>query len=322
MTEKKYYIGIDGGGTSTVFTLVSNDGMIFEQIKLGPSNYQLIGMENTINLLSEGVQVITSELEISLEELESIFFGLAGIGDIESDALILKEKLNNIFSKTTIYLDNDTKNALEGSLIGADGINIISGTGSIGLGKYRGNYVRSGGWHHIFGGDEGSGYWLASQLLRHFTRQSDGREPKTLLYYKLKEKYKWKKDSNMLSYILNECNSERDKIARFSLDLYDIAVESDPVCMNIIDEAAKELSEIILAIYNKLNPNEKLPVSYSGGVFKMGNLILKPLSDYLKGYNVELQEPKLSPNAGAVLLAIKGTHNKKVIDKLIEVEKF
>lgn len=62
------------------------------------------------------------------------------------------------------------KNALAGSLLGKQGIHVIAGTGSIGLGFDKDSYyVRSGGWHHLFGGDEGSGYWIGCQLIRHFT---------------------------------------------------------------------------------------------------------------------------------------------------------
>ena len=69
------------------------------------------------------------------------------------------------------------------------GIHVIAGTGSIGLGFDKDSYyVRSGGWHHLFGGDEGSGYWIGCQLIRHFTMQADGREEKTMMFDYILEK--------------------------------------------------------------------------------------------------------------------------------------
>ncbi|MEI9903464.1 MAG: BadF/BadG/BcrA/BcrD ATPase family protein [Asticcacaulis sp.] len=61
-----------------------------------------------------------------------------------------------------------------GSLAGADGINIVAGTGSIGYGERLGRGARAGGWGEVFS-DEGSAYWIAVQGLAAFARMSDGR---------------------------------------------------------------------------------------------------------------------------------------------------
>ena len=61
-----------------------------------------------------------------------------------------------------------------GSLAGEDGINVISGTGSMTYGERHGTGHRVGGWGELFG-DEGSAYWIAAQGLNAFSRMSDGR---------------------------------------------------------------------------------------------------------------------------------------------------
>jgi len=45
-------------------------------------------------------------------------------------------------------------------------------------------------------------------------------------------------------------------------------------------------------------------VSYSGGVFKSGDLILKPLRELIEDDGGVLCEPEFSPVIGALLLAI------------------
>lgn len=50
-------------------------------------------------------------------------------------------------------------------------------------------------------------------------------------------------------------------------------------------------------------PGVEVPVSYSGGVFKAGDLILTPLRAYLQGSRVVLKQPILSPVVGAALYA-------------------
>ena len=72
--------------------------------------------------------------------------------------------------------DNDMVCGWAGSLAGEDGINVISGTGSMTYGERQGVGHRVGGWGELFG-DEGSAYWIAAQGLNAFTRMSDGRLP-------------------------------------------------------------------------------------------------------------------------------------------------
>ena len=70
--------------------------------------------------------------------------------------------------------DNDMVCGWAGSLAGEDGINVISGTGSMTYGERQGVGHRVGGWGELFG-DEGSAYWIAAQGLNAFSRMSDGR---------------------------------------------------------------------------------------------------------------------------------------------------
>lgn len=46
--------------------------------------------------------------------------------------------------------------------------------------------MRCGGWGPLIG-DESSGYYIGKQLVNIFTRQSDGRFPRTNLYNLMKE---------------------------------------------------------------------------------------------------------------------------------------
>lgn len=69
-------------------------------------------------------------------------------------------------------------------------------------------------------------------------------------------------------------------------------------------------------IINKLNFEGEILVSYSGGVFKCGEIILKPLKEQLKEYNIKLIEPVLMPSKGACLLAYSMV-NEEISDNFI-----
>ena len=63
---------------------------------------------------------------------------------------------------------------------------------------------------------------------------------------------------------------------------------------------------IVKALLNKLQfmPEKEVSVSYSGGVFKAGEFILKPLKEFLSKERVKFNQPILQPVTGAALYAL------------------
>lgn len=318
MNSKKYFIGVDGGGTGTDFYLSDENLSFLDSYSSTPSNYLVQGIDNVCNILREGVHILLNRQNLTIDKVEKAYFGLAGVGDIPGDFEKIELRISSLFPGLNFQIGNDTENALAGSLSGKDGINIISGTGSIGLGRFKNNCVKAGGWHHIFGGDEGSAYWFACQMLLHFSWQSDGREEKTYLYHYLREKYKWNDDSDMLVLILDIYKENRSKIASMCLDFYECALNRDPVCLDILDQGAIHLSKIVKAIYDKLNVDEELLLSYSGGVFKMGDLIISPLKNHINNLSLKLIPPVFSPGIGSLILALGDKFDREKMEKLLK----
>ena len=177
------------------------------------------------------------------------------------------------------------------------GIHVIAGTGSIGLGFDKDSYyVRSGGWHHLFGGDEGSGYWIGCQLIRHFTMQADGREEKTMMFDYILEKYGLACPEEILRLVINEWKGERDKIASMSKDAYELAEQGDSAAAGIFKSAARELAKIVKGVYRNGNFDIPVYVSYSGGVFKAMKYIKETLEEELRDVSCVFTEPCLLPS--------------------------
>ncbi|MEG2640639.1 MAG: BadF/BadG/BcrA/BcrD ATPase family protein [Bacilli bacterium] len=310
----KYYLGVDGGGTKTKFLLCDSTGKTLAESTQPTCHYLQCGLEGVTKVMKDG---LTECLKISNVEISKIFVSCAGYGDIENDNLKIKNAVSMAFPDITFRVGNDTENALAGALAGKIGINIIAGTGSIALGiDSTGKTYRSGGWHHIFGGDEGSAYWIACHLILEFTRQSDGRDEKTFLYHYLKEKLNIKDDSDILQICVNDWNFDRTKVAALAALAYPMAKNNDPHAIRIYKAAAKELSEIILAVKQNLIYNKTVLVSYTGGVFKSEKFILNPLKNYLKNNSIKIVEPLLQPDQGSVILAMQ-MDNLKIDDKII-----
>ncbi|MGL5347218.1 MAG: N-acetylglucosamine kinase [Peptostreptococcaceae bacterium] len=305
-----YYIGIDGGGTKTTFTLINKDGLKMDQITTGTTHYEQIGFEKMENVLKENIELILKRNEVENSQVGGVFLGLPGYGEVKSVKIEIDKIVSRVLGDIKFEIGNDVEVGLAGSLAGESGINIVSGTGSIALGKdSSGKTVRCGGWGDYIG-DEGSAHWIGKKTLEVFSKQADDRFEKNDLYYHLREVLNIEDDFEIIDYVLNKINKDRTKVAEFSSLCYDSAVKGDKSCIKIFEDAACELSLLVKMIINELNFEDEVLVSYSGGVFKSKEMVLNPLKENLKDYNVKLIEPVLGPGEGACLLAYKLNDNE------------
>ena len=76
-TTNHYFLGIDGGGTKTVFKLVDENGIAIREIRKGAANPNDIGMENAITLLRSGISEVCQGIPYS--DI-TMFAGIAGGG--------------------------------------------------------------------------------------------------------------------------------------------------------------------------------------------------------------------------------------------------
>lgn len=325
-----YYMGVDGGGTKTEFMLIDESGHILASIKDFTIDYKRIGRNKFETILKRSINELCDHSDLDIDDLNYTFMGIPcfkdELGDQEID--IIKEIAENILGNKNYQLGNDAEAGWAGSLACKPGINLVAGTGTIGFGKDEmGNDARASGWGHKLG-DEGSAYWLGKNLLTLFTKESDGRKKKTILYNLLREKLSLDNDYEIISLLDKEDINERKKIAEFAQILYKAAKQGDKEAINLYKEAGFELSQTVSAIIKKLNfqKDTKVKVSYSGGVFNAGEYILRPLKENLNNFNIVLSAPILKPVTGASLYALLLDKNRlrnkeKVIDNLIKEER-
>jgi N-acetylglucosamine kinase-like BadF-type ATPase len=256
------------------------------------------------------------------EAVEAVHIGIPCYGEINADGVLLKKAILEGLNMRNLTMGNDVEVGWAGSLGCQPGINIVAGTGSIAYGVDESNRAeRSGGWGPDFGGDEGSAYWIGCQLVQAFSKQTDGRLPRTELYDYLRKALRLNYDFDILDITINKLKMERTEIAKFSKYVCELALRGDPVALKIFDGAALELTSMIEAVIRKLDFKEKpIKVSYSGGVFKSGDLVLEPMLKYLKPLNIELFNPVFDPALGACLLAYRHIHGA-VSPELLETMK-
>jgi N-acetylglucosamine kinase-like BadF-type ATPase len=304
--SKALFLGVDGGGTKTHFVLVDGDGNLAASHE-GPSSYYLeIGMDGLRRVLADGLAALLGQAGIDGNAVTHAFFGLPAYGEDSVAQVVLDALPAELLGHRRYRCGNDMVCAWAGSLGGEDGINIVAGTGSIGYGERRGESARAGGWGEVFG-DEGSAYWIAVQGLNIFTRMSDGRLPKGPLHGAFTASLGLDTDLDICAKVLNA--RDRGSIAALSQLVARAAHDGDAFAIRIFDDAARELAAVVAAVQQALGfaGDERVAVSYSGGVFKAGPLVLEPLRRHLAGLSgsYHLRTPILMPSMGAAIYAAK-----------------
>ena len=318
--ETRYYIGIDGGGTKTKF-LVGRGLEVIGEYTAGGCHYMQIGFDGVETLMREGVHSACENAGIKIEDVAFVYAGFAGYGDVVSDQPMIDEAIRKAFGDIPYAAGNDSENALEGALAGRPGINIIAGTGSIGSGRNAaGEFMRCGGWHFALGGDEGSAYWLAWNLLKEYSRQSDGRSEKTLLYEAVNRALDLHSDDEMVTRVVNEWHLDRTRIAGLAPIVSQLSHDGDPYAKALLSDCAQELADLAIVLYDRLgfadasdssaDSDNLVPVSGTGGVFKIGPAVTEPFARILSEHGMEYVEPAAAPDMGALMLAVK--HDQRI----------
>jgi N-acetylglucosamine kinase-like BadF-type ATPase len=301
-----FFLGVDGGGTKTRFILVDGDGKLAAADEGPTSDHLQVGIDGVRDVLAGGVAALFREAGKDGSSIAYAFFGLPAYGEDSAAQVLLDGLPEPLLGHRRYRCGNDMICAWAGSLGGEDGINIVAGTGSIGYGERKGRSARAGGWGEIFG-DEGSAYWIAAQGLNIFTRMSDGRLPQGPLHASLRRHLGLDADLDLCAKLADA--PSRRAIAAMAELVARAARDGDIEAIRVFDDAARELAAIIEAVRQALEfePGERVPISYSGGVFNAGELILSPLRHHIERYSktYELKTPMLAPSLGAAIYAAR-----------------
>lgn len=313
----RYYLSVDSGGTKTAFLLTDETGKAVLEYTASGCTYSVMGSEKVFQILKRGSEEALKRYGISPHDIKFATWGISCFGEYRQLDDYLSDFLPELFPASEgCYLCNDVEVALAGSLLMESGIHIIAGTGAIVMGKDKmGRTARANGWHEAFS-DEGSAYRLGIKTLSLFVKQADLRENRGRLYDLFYKYLSLEKDMDIVGYYKEHLEGSRERIAALQKILMEAAEEGDTAAAKLYEEAAWELSESVKGVARQLDmQKEGVNVSYYGGVFKSGGLILGPLKQYLKKQGYQLVPPELSPASGGILIA--ADRCREAMDKII-----
>jgi len=309
----QYYVGIDGGATKTAVCAAGIDGssindpsvnnLSFRYANTSGSSWREHGTWKVAQNLKESVGNL---MEAGRGEAAGIAMGLPCHGESAEGDKELEQAVSEVFAGIPLYFTNDVEVGWAGSMALAPGINIVAGTGAIAFGKdVHGQTARSGGWSEFFG-DEGSCYWMGRKVMELFSKQADGRMPKDELYETVKREFSLQNDYSFIDLVHAKYTGYRKQVASLQFLAEKAALAGSPSAKALYEEAVLELCLLVDAIRGKLDFEGKpMNVSYSGGLFKAGDLVLLQFSREIEKRGGKLILPCFTPVEGAMLLAFQ-----------------
>jgi N-acetylglucosamine kinase-like BadF-type ATPase len=316
---KRYYLGLDGGQSSTSVLISDENGAILGHGRGGPCNHVSgsQGREKFLKVVSDCVREACEGAGLHFPDLEfeSVCLGFSG-GPAD------KERYSRRLIRSRRFkITHDAEIALCGATGGEPGIIVIAGTGSMAFGRNAsGKFARAGGWGYVFG-DEGGGFDIARRGLRAALRMEEGWGPATSIRERFLE-LSGAPDANSMMHRFYTTEFSRPKFAAFSLVLAEAAASGDRIAKEVLREAARDLVTYVEGVYHNLFSSREPPkIAFVGGVFRNPDVRTAFVELVSERMGVQPQAPLLGPAAGALLDALRADGNRSHLHNVPESEK-
>jgi N-acetylglucosamine kinase-like BadF-type ATPase len=298
----RFFLGIDGGQSSTTALIGDEAGRILGRGEGGPCNHAAAEKGRERLELAIKQSVGAARAEAGLDPVERFAAACCGMSGGPDDKRAILEA---ILPTDRLTITTDAAIALAGATPLGRGIIVIAGTGSMAFARNQaGETARAGGWGYLFG-DEGSAFDIARQALRAALRMEEGWGPATSLREKLLEAGS-AIDANELMHRFYAPEWPRDRIATLA-PLVDAAAEAgDRVAAEILQYAALQLATLASAVRPLVcRAGEPTAVAFSGGVFR-SQLLRERFRELVElEPRTECMAAKHSPAQGALFEAMR-----------------
>jgi N-acetylglucosamine kinase-like BadF-type ATPase len=303
----EYFLGVDGGQSSTIAVIGDETGHIAGWATAGPCNHVAAseGRAKFLRVMRECLTQAASRAGIHHEKprFKAAFLGMSGGPDDKAGLLA------ELIEADRMIVSHDAKIAWAGATDGQPGLIVIAGTGSIAYGENeQGESARAGGWGYVYG-DEGGAFDIARQALRATLREFEGWGPRTALTPALME-WTGTSNANEALHLLYTAEWPRTRVAELAKTVDRIAAEGDPVATDILNHAAQQLALLAASVRRQLWNEEAsaaspVTIAWIGGAFQSEILRerFRTLAS-LEG-NAAVGPPRRSPAGGALILAYR-----------------
>jgi N-acetylglucosamine kinase-like BadF-type ATPase len=284
-------LGVEGGH-ATQAILATSAGQIIGRGLGPPSNHHRVGIDNARRALATAIEAAFAHVQTrsflrSVKDdaaawahdprIGAACFGLSGVDGSQDEALF-SSWLEGLGVKFRYVVRNDSELVLGGGTPEGWGVALISGTGSICIGRSEnGRAKRVGGWGHVLG-DEGSGYDIATQALRQATQAADGRGGSQTLLQAALSFWKLSDPVDLIGVVCRQETTAED-VANFAARVIDLASRNDAAAREIAENAARALALHVDTVTRGLAFKTPPPLALGGSLMRatLRTLLVKGL---------------------------------------------
>ena len=289
-------LGIDAGGSSTRWLLLSSGGTVLAQGQTGPLTGHIFSDNDAQLARFSGVL----EAARATRAPNALVAGITGLhpGTVAVNLLTraVKDVLGLIPEHTV--LANDMHVAFRSAFGLGEGILVYAGTGSVAYHEtLAGEVVRAGGYGYLVD-DAGAGFWIGQQALRALFRQVDttGRPLQTPLAEALYARLGSRDWSQIMPVIYA---GGREFVASLAPAVAEAERAGDEVAGHILEQAGAELARLARDVQGRLPA--PLPVAFAGGITRLSKTVQEGLETRL---NTPVRVVNDEPVAAAARLAL------------------
>jgi N-acetylglucosamine kinase-like BadF-type ATPase len=248
-------LGIDGGSSSAKWTLIDQSGAIKSKGSRNPIDGHLYRVES-----QEKMEKFLLELRRELGNLnpDQITIGITGLGSIKK----IEEYFLKAFPGAKLSIGTDVALAYRSEFKDGEGIYLYAGTGSIAVHITKtGEEISIGGWGYLLG-DEGAGYWIGREALRHLMAQIEDLSSLDELSTSISQAVGGKDWPSIRQFVYSK---DRSAIAGLTPIVANCASNGSKIAVAILDNAANHLAELALRMEARLK-SVNMPIAFGGGI--------------------------------------------------------
>lgn len=282
-------LAVDSGGTKTTCSVASIDEKGVATIigsSRGPGgNPRAIGIEAAVKSLVSTVQHAKADAGLDSLPCHRAIFAIAGTLHEATRRQLSQALANQDFAEELLVVPDLVP--LVAQADSANAIGIISGTGSVGIGRNsQGKYVIAGGWGPLVG-DDGSGFSIGREALRRTLECLEAGRNLTPLAKEISKAFH---ASSALE--IKSCMAEANDLREFVSKLAPIvlAMPEDEDVREILSLSARDLGNLVETLYSRMEiTGSPSQVFMSGGIVMASSSLISLFDEDLKARGIDAE---------------------------------
>jgi glucosamine kinase len=206
--------------------------------------------------------------------------GLTGVLTRDGHAGVVSDLLHELVVARRVLVTSDVATSFCGALGLQPGVVVAAGTGAITLAAGPdGTLARVDGWGYLLD-DAGSAFEIGRAGLREALRAADGRGGSPALHAAAVATFG---DIARITDVVYGAENPARTVAAFAREVTAMAETGDPTAVRLLAAAGEELAHSAVAAATRaLDLEQPVAVSWHGGVFGAGPLVLEPFLDQVR----------------------------------------